>query len=87
MVKQNAPTDAEVMSYDNVPTDIAARYISNSKPFIYMGLRSGRLPFGTAVQMEGGKWSYNISPGLLVAYKKGTLKVQISKAVETKESR
>ena len=24
-----------------------------------------------------GKWSYNISPGLLVAYKRGTLRLEI----------
>ena len=65
--------DQEILQYDDVPVDAAAKYIGKSKPFIYCGLRFNRLPFGTAVQLPGGQWSYSISPGLLVAYKRGTL--------------
>lgn len=65
----------EILSYDNVPVEAAAKYLGKPKPFVYMGLRAGRLPFGTAVEMPGGEWSYHISPGLLIAYKEGTLPV------------
>lgn len=81
-MEYSAPADAEILMYDDVPPDVAARYIKKSKPFIYMGLRSGRLLFGAAVKMEGGKWSYSISPGLLVAYKRGTLQIKAEKGGE-----
>ena len=68
--------DSEILQYDDVPVDVASKYIGKSKPFIYYGLRDSRLPFGCAVQMESGKWSYSISPGLLVAYKRGELNIQ-----------
>ena len=61
-------TDEEIMAYDNVPIDVAARYIGWSSPTIY------RAPFGFAVcSGETGTWTYNISPGLLVKYKRGDL--------------
>ena len=60
-------TDEEIMAYDNVPIDVAARTI-------YRALREERAPFGFAVcSEETGTWTYNISPGLLVKYKRGDL--------------
>ena len=32
-------TDEEIMAYDNVPIDVAARYIGWSSPTIYRALR------------------------------------------------
>jgi len=29
--------------------------------FLRLGLRGGKFPFGTAVQMPGGRWSYYIN--------------------------
>ena len=67
-------TDEEIMAYDNVPIDVAARYIGWSSPTIYRALREERAPFGFAVcSEETGTWTYNISPGLLVKYKRGDL--------------
>ena len=60
-------TDEEIMAYDNVPIDVAARYIGWSSPTIYRALREERAPFGFAVcSEETGSWTYNISPGLLL---------------------
>ena len=42
-------TDEEIMAYDNVPIDVAARYIGWSSPTIYRALREERAPFGFAV--------------------------------------
>ena len=57
-------TDEEIMAYDNVPIDVAARYIGWSSPTIYRALREERAPFGLAVcSEETGTWTYNISPG------------------------
>ena len=41
-------------------TEAAARMGVNPQ-FLRMGLRAGKFPFGTAVQMPGGRWSYYIN--------------------------
>ena len=76
MRKRNTekPSDDEILSFDTVPTDIAALYIGWSTPTIYRALQEQRAPFGFAAEnKETGTWTYNISPGLLVAYKRGSL--------------
>lgn len=67
-------TDKDILSMDKVSVDTAAAYLGTSKPFIFMGLRCQRLPFGVAVKNK--QWMYHISPGLLVAYKRGKLKIE-----------
>ncbi len=67
-------TEAEILAYDNVPTDIAAAYIGLSPVKVRDGLIQGRAPYGHAVKNEqSGTWTYHISPGLLVKYKNGEL--------------
>jgi len=72
-------TDEEIMSYDNVPVKVAAEYIGWSAHTLYYAIQDGRAPFGFASVNEdastysGCSYTYNISPGLLVAYKRGTL--------------
>lgn len=50
-------TDEEIMAYDNVPIDVAARYIGWSSPTIYRALREERapsaLPFAAKRQGRG----------------------------------
>lgn len=70
-------TDDEILEMDRVLPTVAAEYLGETAVFIRLGLQQSRLPFGSAVQNPGGKWSYNISPGLLVAYKRGTLKIKM----------
>ena len=72
------PTDNEILEMDNVPPKVAAKYLNTALLFIYYGMQQHTLPFGSAVQNPGGKWSYHISPGLLVAYQRGTLKIQVN---------
>ena len=68
------PTDEQIMALESVPTDVAGLYIGMSATTLTNALRQQRAPFGFAVQnLELGTWTYNISPGLLVAYKRGTL--------------
>lgn len=73
------PTDEEIKSYTNVPVNVAAKYIGWSTVSINYALQQERAPFGVAVKtgedQETGRttWAYNISPGLLVAYKKGEM--------------
>lgn len=75
-----APTDEEILAMDNVLPTVAAKYINETPVFVRLGLQQNRLPIGSAVQNPGGKWSYHISPGLLVAYQRGTLKVEMKTA-------
>lgn len=67
------PTDEEIMGYNNVPVDVAAKYIGWSSCNIYRALQQERAPFGMAAQTGASTWTYNISPGLLVRYKHGDL--------------
>ena len=73
------PTDEEILSYTNVPVDVAAKYIGWSSCNIYRALQQERAPFGMAAQTGEDKktglpiFTYNISPGLLVKYKHGEI--------------
>lgn len=49
----------------------AARRMGKSPMYVRMGLRTGRLPIGTAVQMPGGRWSYHIARERLERYLSG----------------
>jgi len=51
-------------------TEAAARMGVNPQ-FLRMGLRAGKFPFGTAVQMPGGRWSYHINAGRFRRYMAG----------------
>ena len=66
------PTDEQIMSYANVPIEIAGRYIGWGHSAVRYALREGRAPFGFAAEGEN-VWYYNISPGMLVRYKRGEL--------------
>ena len=74
-------TDEEILAYDNVPVPIAAQYIGWTPNKLYYALQDHQVPFGFVAEREsekracGASWTYNISPGLLVAYKRGTLTV------------
>ena len=66
-----APSEEDVMRYDNVPVEVAAPFIGWSTTTVYSSLQQGRAPFGFAVETgENGSWTYNISPGGLVKYKR-----------------
>lgn len=64
-------TDENILTYDNVPVSIAAEYLGTSQQFIRVLLQKERAPIGTAVQISGTKWTYHVSPGLLIEYKNG----------------
>lgn len=44
------PTDAEILAYDNVPVDVAARYLDWPEQTVRLALREGRATFGIAVK-------------------------------------
>lgn len=37
-----------------------ARRMCKSEQYIRIGLQTGRLPFGTAVKVSPGRWSYHV---------------------------
>lgn len=67
------PTDEEIMAYNNVPVDVAAKYIGWSSCNVVRALQQERAPFGMAAKTSEKTWTYNISPGLLVKYKHGEI--------------
>ncbi len=71
------PTDSDILKLDNIPPKLAAKYLDVAVLSVYYALQQGVAPYGYAVENPGGKYSYHISPGLLVAYKRGTLQVQV----------
>jgi hypothetical protein len=62
------PTDEEILAYDNVPVDVAARYLDWTEQNVRLALREGRATFGIAVKDKA--LTYKISPGGLVRYKR-----------------
>ena len=75
------PSDQEILAMDNVPPRTAAKYLGTGALSVYYALQQGVAPYGYAVLNPGGKYSYQISPGLLVAYKRGTLKIQLPERI------
>lgn len=75
----DTPTDDEILSYNNVPVELAAKYIGWSSCNVAYALQQERAPFGMAAQTGENpntgfpNYTYNISPGLLVKYKHGEL--------------
>lgn len=63
------PSDEEIMEQNNVPVEMAARYLGSSTATLYEALQDERVPFGWAVHRNSA-WAYNISPGALVRYKR-----------------
>lgn len=45
-----------------------AKKLGKSPEFVRIGLRTGRLPFGSAVQVSPNKWSYHVSDKLFKEY-------------------
>ena len=54
-----------------ISVDEAARRMGVTPQFLRLGLRAGKFPFGTAVQMPG-RWSYYINATRLERYLAGT---------------
>ena len=48
------PTEDEIMRQNNVPVEMAARYIGWSTPTLYYALQDQRAPFGVAVKSPKG---------------------------------
>lgn len=80
--KKSQVTEDEIWEYDNVPVGVAADYLGKTPGFIQAAIKSQRTPFGVGTMMPGGKWSFQISPGMLIAYKKGGMIVHIRNSYE-----
>ncbi len=51
-----------------VPTAVAAQVLGKSEDYVRWGLREGRLPIGNGQKRGKERWSYYISPHLLMQY-------------------
>lgn len=47
---------------------LTAKILGKTAQFVRLGLQQGTLPIGSAVKMPGGRWSYYVSPKLLMEY-------------------
>lgn len=73
-VTADVPSEGDILRYNNVPVELAAKFIGWSDVTIRYALQEERAPFGIAAQNpKTGTWAYNISPGLLIKYKNGEL--------------
>lgn len=54
-----------------ISVEDAARRMGVTPMWLRMALRLGRVPFGTAVQMPGGRWSYYINRARFERYMAG----------------
>lgn len=69
-----APTKTEIRRYQNVPVDVAAKYLGASPTTIMRALQDGRAPFGFASKNpEKNYYTYQISPERLIRYQSGEL--------------
>lgn len=75
------PTEEEILAFDNVPVELAAKYLDWGVHTLYEALQDQRAPFGVAAK-RNAHWSYHISPGLLVRYQRGELPAYRMKELE-----
>ena len=61
-------TNSEGMPCKRLSVEMAAKMLAKSEQFIRVSLQRGTAPFGFAVMMPSGKWSYHISPKKFVEY-------------------
>ena len=67
-ISMRKPTTEEILAIDgSVPVEMAARYLGQSKDFIYCAMQKQVLPIGTAYLREK-EWCYDIRPQALVEY-------------------
>lgn len=70
----NVPTEADIRRYQNVPVDVAARYLGSSPVTIMRALQDSRAPFGFASKNpQKNYYTYQISPERLIRYQSGEL--------------
>ena len=61
-------TDANGEPMKKVTVEAAAKALGKSEQFIRVSLQRATAPFGFAVHMPSGKWSYHISPKKFAEY-------------------
>lgn len=64
-------TDQSLAMGARVSVAEAAARMGVTPMFLRMWLRSGKCPFGHAIQMPGGRWSYYINPRRFERYMAG----------------
>jgi len=60
--------NTNISQMQKITVEMAAKMIGKSDEFVRIGLQQNRLPFGTAVNIRGKRWTYHISANLLQQY-------------------
>ena len=63
--------EEKILSYRNVPVNVAADYLGVSLEFIRTGIETEKLPIGVCVKMSGTRRKFLISPERLIAFRHG----------------
>ena len=71
---------------NNISPNEAAELLGKTVQFVRCGLKAKILPFGTAVEMPGGRWSFHISRIALNEYLAKGVPICYSEACKTKRS-
>ena len=62
--------EEKILSYRNVPVNVAAEYLGVNEKFIRCGIAQGSLPIGNCIKAGPRRRSYYISPERLIDYRK-----------------
>ena len=70
LLRENVETDpaSNGESGKKVTVAMAARRMGKSEQFVRIALQRANAPFGFAIRMPSGKWSYHISPKKFADY-------------------
>ena len=63
--------EEKILSYHNVPVNVAADYLGVSLEFVRTGIETEKLPIGVCVNMSGTRRKFLISPERLIAFRHG----------------
>lgn len=80
-------TDKEVLESGKITCVEAARYLGVDPVFLRVCMEKEKLPIGTCLKGQGGRWSFYINPALLVAYKNGELNTVLMAEVQDLKKR
>lgn len=90
LMEQDIEEDKVRFKQSFMKPEEAAKLMGKSPEWVREGLKASRFPFGYGVEMQGGKWSYWISPKLFQQYtgidieeEKERLKKELTKDVNS----
>ncbi len=74
------------MTKETIPLTEVAKRLGRTVTTIQSGLKQGRLPFGTAFQIDGGKWRYIVSRAAFETFMRQGVQPQVTQVVVSEEA-